>query len=160
MYIKTDFYFLIIITWIILKYVFVFSLVFDFWSAFYSEYFVSILLSIHTSLIRSLARQISLFYRESIPGCNSTIVLHPLAPVHCSRNIVLQVNFLEQDSWGIDILASLLWCTKNWRFEEWFNNTLKNNPIRFKKLSPIVSSRKNEARPSVRRKQVSTSAEM
>ena len=27
------------------------------------------------------------------------------------------------------------WSTKNWRFEEWFNNTLKNNTIRCKKLA-------------------------
>ena len=52
------------------------------------------------------------------------------------------------------------WSTKNWRFEEWFNNTLKNNTIRCKKLATIVSNRKSVARPFFRRKQVSTSAEM
>ena len=44
-------------------------------------------------------------------------------------------------------------------FEEWFNNTLKNNTIRCKKLTTIVSGQKNVARPSFRRKQESTSAE-
>ena len=34
------------------------------------------------------------------------------------------------------------WSTKNWRFEEWFNNTLKNNTIRCEKLATIVSGRK------------------
>ena len=46
------------------------------------------------------------------------------------------------------------WSTKNWRFEVWFNNTLKNNTIRCKKLATIVSSRKNVARPFVRLKQI------
>ena len=35
------------------------------------------------------------------------------------------------------------WAPKNWRFEEWFNNTLKDNTIRCKKLITIVSGRKN-----------------
>ena len=39
-------------------------------------------------------------------------------------------------------------------------NTLKNNTIKCKNIATIVSGRKNVARPFVRRKQVSTSAEM
>ena len=34
------------------------------------------------------------------------------------------------------------WSIKNWRFEVWFNNTLKSNTIRRKKLARIVSGRK------------------
>ena len=40
------------------------------------------------------------------------------------------------------------------------NITLKNNTIRCEKLATIVSGRKNIARPFVRRKQVSTNAEI
>ena len=39
----------------------------------------------------------------------------------------------------------------------WFDNTLKNNTIRCKELTTIVSGRKNVARPFFRQKQVSTS---
>ena len=35
---------------------------------------------------------------------------------------------------------------KNWRFEEWYNNTLKDNTIRCKKLATIVSGRKTSAK--------------
>ena len=52
------------------------------------------------------------------------------------------------------------WSSTNWRFEVQLNITLKNNTIRCKKLATIVSGRKNLARPFVRRKHVSTSAEM
>ena len=48
------------------------------------------------------------------------------------------------------------WRTKNWRFEEWFSNTLKNNTIKCKKFTTIVSGRKNGARPFVRRKQLNS----
>ena len=51
------------------------------------------------------------------------------------------------------------WSTKNWRFEEWFNSTLKNNKMRCKKISTNVSGRKNLAR-SFKRSQVNTSAEI
>ena len=40
----------------------------------------------------------------------------------------------------------------------WFDNTLKSNTIRCKKLTTIVSGQKNAARPFVRWKQVSRSA--
>ena len=45
-------------------------------------------------------------------------------------------------------------------YKAWFNNALKNNTIKCKKLATIVSGKKNVARPFIRRKQVSTSAEM
>ena len=35
------------------------------------------------------------------------------------------------------------WSTKIWRFEVWYNNTLKNNTIRCKKLATIASQQKN-----------------
>ena len=52
------------------------------------------------------------------------------------------------------------WSIKNWRFEERFNKTLKNNTIRCKKLAIIVLGRKNVAWRFFRRKQGSMSAEM
>ena len=52
------------------------------------------------------------------------------------------------------------WNITNWRFQEWLNNTLGNNTIECKKLSTIVSGRKNVARPFFSRKQVSTNAKM
>ena len=61
---------------------------------------------------------------------------------------------------GKHVGSRLQWSIKNWRFEEWFNNTLKNNTIRCKKFATIVSGRKNVARLFFRRKQVSTSAKM
>ena len=41
--------------------------------------------------------------------------------------------------------------------KEWLSNTLKNNTIRCKKLTTIVSGLKEVTRPFVKRKQVSTS---
>ena len=52
------------------------------------------------------------------------------------------------------------WSTRNWRFEVWFNNTLKSNTIICKKLATIVSDQKNVVRPFVKRKQVSKSAKI
>ena len=50
------------------------------------------------------------------------------------------------------------WSTKNWCFEERFDNSLKNNIIRCKKLVTIASGRKNVAWSFVKQKQVSTSS--
>ena len=52
------------------------------------------------------------------------------------------------------------WSTTKWHFQVWLDNTLNNNTIRCKKLATIVLGRKYVTRPFVRRKQISTSAEM
>ena len=52
------------------------------------------------------------------------------------------------------------WSTTNWRFEVWLHIALKNKIIRCTKLATIVSGRKNLIRSFIRRKQVSTSAEI
>ena len=50
--------------------------------------------------------------------------------------------------------------TTKWHFEIWLNITLEKNTIICKKLAVIVLDRKNVTRLFVRRKQVSTSAEI
>ena len=50
-------------------------------------------------------------------------------------------------------------CRNNSDVPSMVENHFENNTIKCKKLTTVVSGRKNVARPFVRRKQVSTSAE-
>ena len=57
-----------------------------------------------------------------------------------SESVIKILNINQEQSRLSYVSVIRQWNTKNWRFEQWFDNTLKSNSIRCKKLTTIVSN--------------------
>ena len=79
----------------------------------------------------------------SSEGCVKNIILfHSMKIAFVAKWIAAYLFFTIK---CCKVIIVSQWTTKNWRFEEWFNNILKSNTMKCKKLATIVSGRKKHS---------------